>query len=115
MTYLELRNKIIATSHRKDLTALVPQFVDDARTLINERLGLQLVPLVADDATDDVLDRFPTIYFYAAMAALYEYIVEFETATYYLNRFGFQCDGYYITASGTEPLVIKPEGADDAT
>lgn len=113
MNFGELKSKMVATSHRKDLSGNVAGFVDDARVLINQRLGLSLVTFAADSDTDVVLTDAPMLYFYGAMAALYEYILEFETATYYLARLNEQFDAYYVTAPNTVPLVITPGGASD--
>jgi hypothetical protein len=109
MNYLQLVDKIVAVSHRKDLRAQVPQFVEDAQQQINDRLGLALVPFNAGTDTDPVLTEQPLLYFYPAMKSLYENIIEFETATYYDNLFQRQADAFYITAPGTTPLTITPE------
>ena len=109
MTYDELKAKIIATSHRKDLTNAVPGFVEDARQLLNYRLGLALQPLENGTDTNEILTANYLLYFYPAMKALYEYIVEIETATYYEGLYQVQAAAHFITAPGTEPLVITPE------
>jgi len=109
MTYEQLQAKIVATSHRKDLTAQIPGFVEDARVLLNYRLGLALVPLVNPTDTNDLLTANPLLYFYPAMKALYEYIVEIETASYYNQLYQEQAANHYVTATGTTPLVITPE------
>lgn len=109
MNYQELVDKIVKTSHRKDLAATIPLFVEDARTKINDRLGLELAPFLGGTETNEVLDNHPLLYFYPAMQALYEYIVEFEGASYYHNLFIEQADAFHVTATGTTPLVITPE------
>lgn len=109
MNYGELKAKIKDQSHRKDLDARIPSFVDDARNRLNYRLTLELVPLSADTDTDAILTDNPLLYFYAAMQALYEFIFEYETASYFNGRFIEQCDMHYVTAPGTEPIAITPE------
>jgi hypothetical protein len=110
MNYAELQAKIIDQSHRKDMASRVPGFIDDARTRINYRLSLELVPLAADTDTNDVLTSNPLLYFYPAMQALYEFIFEFETANYFMNLWQQEVAEYYVNRAGTEPLVITPEG-----
>ena len=109
MNYAELQAKIIDQSHRKDMANRVPGFIDDARLRINNRLGLALEPLVNPDDTNDVLTDNDLLYFYPALQALYEFIGEFETASYFQNKWQGQADGYYVTRAGTDPLVIIPE------
>lgn len=110
MTYQELQTKMIDMSHRKDMTARVPGFIEDARVRLNSRLGLELVPLVAPTDTNDILTENYLLYYYAAMQSLYEFIVEYETASYFDGQFNRQADNFYVTAPGTTPLVITPEG-----
>jgi hypothetical protein len=109
MTYAELQAKIKDQSHRKDMDARIPGFIDDARNRINSRLGLALAPLVNPDDTNDVLTNNDLLYFYPACQAMYEFIGEFETASYFQNKWQGQADGYYVTRTGTTPLVITPE------
>lgn len=110
MTYKELQDKMIAQSHRKDMAGLVPRFInEDARTRLNMRLGLALVPFTADADTNDILDAWPLLYFYAGMVALYNFIIEMETADYFESLYRAEVDSYYITRAGTEPLTITPE------
>lgn len=109
MTYLELQNKIIDQSHRKDMAARVPQFIDDARVLINYRLSLELAPFTMPDETNEVLDSNHLLYFYPAMKALYEFIFEFETANYFDMLWQNLASDYYVNREGTEPVVITPE------
>ena len=110
MNYIELQTKIIDQSHRKDMAQRVPGFInDDARTRLNMRLGLELVPLVADTDTNDILDDWPLLYFYPAMVALYNFIVEMETAAYFEALYVAEVDSYNVTRAGTEPLTITPE------
>lgn len=107
--YQTLQADMVALSHRKDLTSKTAGFIEQARKRINQRLGLELAPLVDPTDTNEVLDENSLIYFYPAMKALYEFIVELETATYYEGLFQQEADGYYVKAKGTTPLVIKPE------
>lgn len=109
MTYAQLRAKMIDQSHRKDMVARVPEFIEDARTRLNMRLGIALLPFINDDDTNDVLTRFPLLYFYAGMVALYNFIIEMETADYFEQLYRAEVDSYYITRAGTEPLTITPE------
>lgn len=109
MNYAELQAKIIAQSHRKDMATRVPGFIDDARTMLNYRLSLELAPFTADTDTNDILDENPLLYFYPAMKALYEFIFEFETANYFDGQYQQQVSAYYTTRAGTEPLSITPE------
>lgn len=109
MNYQELQAKIIDQSHRKDMTNRVPGFIEDARSRINMRLGLELQPLAAPDDTNDVLTNDYLLYFYPALQALYEFIAEYETAAYFQNKWEGQANGYHTTRAGTEPLAITPE------
>ena len=109
MNYGELKAKIIDQSHRKDMAGRVAGFVDDARIRINMRLGLSLAPLAADTDTDVILTENDLMYFYLALQSLYEFISEFETASYYQGKWEGQADHYYLTRAGTTPLVITPE------
>lgn len=108
MTFDELYAKIADKCHRTDMTVRIPRFVDDARTMINLRLGLVLVPPLLPTDTDEVLTDFPLLYFYAALAELYEFIEEYETGNYYVGKWNNEVDRYYITREGTTPLVIVP-------
>jgi hypothetical protein len=109
MTYQELRDKIITTSHRKDLVNVTPSFIEDARVTINYRLGLALAPLSNPDDTNEILTANPLLYFYPAMKGLYEYIVELENAAYYDTLWQAQAAQHFVTAPGTTPLTITPE------
>lgn len=108
MTFAELYAKMADKSHRKDMTARIPGFVDDARTILNMRLGLELVPPADPADTDEILTDWPLLYFYLAMVELYEFIEEYETGSYYDAKWEREADRYYITRAGTEPLVIIP-------
>lgn len=109
MTYAELQAKIIDQSHRKDMANRVPGFIEDARTRLNMRLGLELVPFTTDTDTNDILDQWPLLYFYPAMVALYNFIIEMETAAYFEGLYRAEVDSYYVTRAGTDPLTITPE------
>lgn len=106
MTFAELYAMIADKVHRKDMTARIPGFVETARTMLNMRLGLELGTPVAPTDTNETLTEWPLLYFYAAMAAQYEFIEEFETASYYDGKWEREADRYYITRAGTVPLVI---------
>lgn len=109
MTYAELQQKMVLISHRKDMNVLVLGFISDAQQRVNQRLGLDLPPLVNDSDTDEILTNNYLLYFYPAMKALYEYIIELETASYYESLYQQEADGYYVTRTGTTPLTITPE------
>lgn len=109
MNYKQLQDRMISLSHRKDMATLVPQFIDDARGILNYRLGLALVPFVNDDDTNEILTENWLLYFYPAMKALYEWIIELETASYYEQQYQNQVSAYYTTRLGQETLVITPE------
>jgi len=109
MTFDQLQTKIIAKAHRKDLSAQCPGFIEDARIHINGRLTLNLAPLVNPTDTNEVLTAQPLLYFYAGLQSLYEWIEEYETATYFNGLFNVVADRFYVTAPGTEPLVMKSE------
>lgn len=115
MTYQELQDRLIYASHRKDLTTKVPQFIADAQTEISQRLTLTLAPFVNPDDTDEVLTSAPMLYFYAALAQLWESVMEFEAASYAWNRYDAELSNYYINAPGTAALVITPEEPSDGT
>lgn len=109
MNYGQLKALIKDATHRKDMDARIPQFVDDARVMLNDRLGLALVPLSADSSTDTVLTGNHLLYFYAAMRSFYLFIKEHETAATYSQLWDQQIENYWINRAGTEPLVITPE------
>lgn len=109
MNFGELKTKVIDASHRKDMTSRVAQFIDDARVSINYRLTLELVPFAADEDTNEVLTSNQLLYFYAAMKRLHEFILEFETASYWAAMYEDQVSMYYVTRAGTEPLQVTPE------
>lgn len=109
MNYQQLQDKIVATAHRKDMVPRAPDFIEDARVRLNYRLGLELVPLVLPDDTNDILTANWLLYFYPAMKALYEFIVELDTAAVYEGLYMQEVGNHYVTAPGTEALVIKPE------
>lgn len=109
MTYAELQADIADRSHRKDMAARIPKFIESARVRINYRLTLELVPFTAPDDTNDILTGNPLLYFYPAMQGLFEFIEEFESASYYNQMFDNQIAAYYVTRSGTEPLTVTPE------
>lgn len=108
MTFSELYAKIADKCHRKDMTARIPGFVDDARVMLNMRLGLVLVPPADPADTDEILTDWPLLYYYAALAELYEFVEEYETGSYFGAKWEREVDRYYITRAGTEPLVILP-------
>jgi len=91
------------------MVARAPGFIEDARVQLNYRLTLDLQPLVLPTDTNDVLTANWLLYFYPAMAKLYEFIVEFETAAMYDSLFQREANAYYTTAPGTEPVSITPE------
>lgn len=109
MNYQQLQDKIIAQSHRKDMAAKVPGFIEDARVMLNYRLGLELAPLELADDTNEVLTANHLLYYCAAMKALYEFIFEFETASYFYTMWQDQVAEHFVNAPGTVPLVITPE------
>lgn len=110
MTFTELCDKIERTSHRKDLGSQIPLFVNDARVMLNWRLGLNMPQLAAGTDTNEILQGNWLLFFYPSMKALYEYIVEIDTAAYYDQLYQGQVSAYYTTRDGTEPLTITPEG-----
>lgn len=107
MTYLELITQLAQIAHRGDLSAQMYNFVQAATEQINRRLTLELVPLVADADTNDILTKWPLLYQYAGMAALYEFTNDGDNVTFYLQRFWDECDSQNITAPGTEPLYMR--------
>lgn len=107
--YQQLQADMVALSHRKDMAVRAPGFIEQARKRINQRLGLTLAPFVNPTDTNEVLDENALIYFYPAMKALYEFIVELDTASYYEGLYQQEADGFYIKAAGTEPLTITAE------
>lgn len=109
MNYGELKARLKSLSHRKDLDTQLPYFIDDARIRLNFRLGLDLAPFINDADTNATLDLNPLLYLYAAMQALLEHILEFESAEYFHTVWLREVEGYYTTRAGTEPLVITPE------
>lgn len=112
MTFQELYDKIADKVHRKDMQARIPKFVDDARVMINMRLGLTLTTPASPDDTDEILTDWPLLYYYAALGEQYEFIEEYETGSYFGAKWEREVDRYYITRAGTEPLVIVP-GTDE--
>lgn len=114
MTFQELYDQIADKVHRKDMTARMPSFVDAARQMLNGRLGLALVPPADPADTNEILTDWPLLYFYAATAELYEFIEEYETASYFHGKWEREVDRYYITRDGTTPLVILSEGEQEA-
>jgi len=109
MTFTELCDKIERTSHRKDMGTQIPLFVNDARVMLNYRLGLAMPALQAPADTNEILQTNWLLFFYPSMKALYEYIVEIETAAYYDQLYQDQVSSYYTTRAGTTPLVVTPE------
>lgn len=109
MNFGELKAKIIDQSHRKDMANRVAGFIDDARLRINFRLSKELVAFVDDTDTNEVLTENYLLYFYPALQQLYEFIYEFETASYYQNKWEGQAGAYYTTKAGTTPIAITPE------
>lgn len=109
MTHQELVDKIRLTSHRNDLAAMIPLFIEDARALLQYRLGISLLPLQYADSTNEILQENWLLYFYPSMKALYEYIVEIETAAYYDGLYQGQVDEYFVKRRNTTPLTITPE------
>lgn len=114
MTFDQLYAKIADKVHRKDMTARLPTFVDAARQMLNGRLSLALVPPTAPTETNEILTDWPLLYFYAALAELYEFIEEYETASYFHGKWDREVDRYYVTRAGTEPLAILSEGEQEA-
>lgn len=115
MTFQELYDKIADKVHRKDMTDRIPKFVDDARTMLNLRLGLVLEPPADPDDTSEFLTDWPLLYYYAALGELYEFIEEYETGSYFAGKWEREVDRYYITRLGTEPLVIIPVDGTEET
>lgn len=106
MTYGQIKAMLLDAMHRKDMETRVGVFMDDARTMLNDRLGLELLPLSLDADTNDVLNSHHLLYFYAAMRSFYLFIKEHETAATYNGLWEQQVDNYWINRTGTEPLVI---------
>jgi hypothetical protein len=116
MTYKELQNRLASISHRADLTASLPDFINDARERINRRFGLSLAPFVNDDDTNAVLTDFPLLYLYPALQSLYEHLNNGDNAVYYENRWNTEIASQNINALSastdkysTAPPVIVPE------
>lgn len=109
MTFADLYEKMADKSHRTDMAARIPKFVDDARTMLNLRLGLTLAPPADPDDTDEILSEWPLLYYYAAMGELYEFVEEYETGSYFAAKWEREIDRFYVTRLGTVPLVITPE------
>jgi len=109
MNYEQLQAKMVALSHRKDMATRVPDFIEDARVILQYRLSLALAPFTAPDDTNEILTENYLLYFYPAMKALYEFIIELDTASYYEQLYQGQVAEYYIKRAGTTPLVITPE------
>jgi hypothetical protein len=110
MTYGQLKARLVSVSHRTDLTASLPDFVEDARIKLNSRFGLTLAPFVADTDTNTVLTNFPLLYLYASLQALYEHLNNGDNAGYYKGLFDEQCSLQNITANSgaTDPYYSSP-------
>lgn len=107
MNYGQLKTRIASALHRSDLTARIPDFVGDATVRINNRLGLGLADLVADDDTNPVLTDSPLLYLYAGMQAGYEYLNNGDNAQYYGRRFEATADIVNVTGNdaSTDPYL----------
>jgi hypothetical protein len=110
MTYGQLKTRLAAVSHRTDLTASLPDFVEDARIKLNGRFGLTLAPFTADTDTNTVLTNFPLLYLYAALQSLYEHLNNGDNAGYYKGLFDEQCSMQNVTANSgaTDPYYASP-------
>jgi hypothetical protein len=112
-----LQNRLAGIAHRKDLTAQIPLFVEDARERINRRFSLELQPLSTQSSTNDVLTNFPLLYVYAAASSMFEYLNNGENAIYYDQKWETECarqnvlNPYTSTDHYTadEPPYIKSE------
>ena len=108
MNYGQLKARIASTMHRSELlTTQVPNFVADATVRINNRLGLGLAPLVADDDTNPVLTDSYLLYLYAGLQAGYEFLNNGDNAEYYGRRFEATADIVNVTGNdaSTDPYL----------
>ena len=97
MTLNDLITRVAQTTHRTDLTALVPAWAQDATERINRRFGVTLVM----GAATDPLPAPDLIYLFATMQAAYEYLNNGDNAQAYSTKWELECDRQNVLNPGS--------------
>lgn len=117
MNYLELKNRLIAISHRTDLVSEVPNFISDCNTRLNVRFSMANPMFTSDSETNLILTEQPQLYITGSLQALYEFVNNGDNAIYYNQRFIDECNNANTSGYPTEatdpsynvPLFIRAE------
>jgi len=63
----ELKEQIVAFSHRNDLDHVIQQFIDNTSQRLGRRFGVMPAPLLASTDTNSLLTTHSSIYLYGSL------------------------------------------------
>jgi hypothetical protein len=95
MTLQDLKDRIAAILHRKDLTALMDGFISDAQFKIERRFGI-LLPVI-----DPIPAQTELLFLYAGLESAYEHLNNGDNAKYYFDKFELEADRQNVLNPGT--------------
>jgi len=67
MNYKQLKEAIVSWTHRSDLNGDISTFVANTTVRLNDRFGVSLGPLIADDDTNVLLEEHAVLYLYGSL------------------------------------------------
>jgi hypothetical protein len=95
MTLQDLKDRIAAILHRKDLTPQLDNFVVDARYKIERRFGI-LLPYI-----EPIPPQTELLFLYAGLESAYEHLNNGDNAKYYFDKFELEADRQNVLNPGT--------------
>ena len=107
MNYQGMILRLAQTAHRNDLSAQMPNFMNDATERINRRLTLALtLDTTQPDSTNSVLTDQPMLYYYAGLQSLYEFVNEGDNAMTANERYEDEISRYNVTSTAIHTPII---------
>jgi hypothetical protein len=113
MNYGEIKTAVKEYSHRNDLDAQIPEFIQRAAEQIGRRFGIMPSVLVNDADTNSTLDQHPQLYLYAALREMAIFTADLDATQHYDGLWNKECSEMNINYHGVDwdacnPPVICP-------
>lgn len=113
MNYGEIKDAIIARSHRSDLTSHVPEFIALAEADYNQRTGGDYaITVLTDDATNWLTEYAPLVYIAGGLMYLSDYTADDAAQAKYGAMFEQACErAHYaeVKESGVPDQALTTE------
>jgi hypothetical protein len=107
MNRTDVKEVILAWSHRSDLEDQVDAFIDNTSQRLRKRLGMEL-PFTGQAATNTISNDYPEIYIYGGLREMGLYTHDAELVNLYGNMYDREVSQLNITAESTDFVDDTP-------